>query len=72
MANFIVKQGPVQVASAWAVKQRLTLCQDPVPKKKNEVRAIEKRLDQLDPEGRAVTIDAKGALADRKRMPLAT
>jgi len=55
-----VKQGPVHVVSAWAAKQRLTLCQAHVPKKKNEIVAIERILDQLDLEGHTVTIDAMG------------
>jgi predicted transposase YbfD/YdcC len=55
------KQGPVHVVSAWATKQRLTLCQDHVPKKKNEIWAIEKVLAQLDLKGHTVTIDAMGA-----------
>ena len=56
-----VKQGPVHVVSAWAAKQRLTLCQDHVPKKKNEIWAMEKILELLDLEGHTVTIDAMGA-----------
>ena len=55
-----VKQGPVHVVSAWATKQRLTLCQDHVPKKKNEIWAIDRILRQLDLEGHTVTIDAMG------------
>ena len=55
-----VKQGPVHVVSAWAAKQRLTLCQSHVPKKKNEIWAIEEILRLLDLEGHTVTIDAMG------------
>ena len=55
-----VKQGPVHVVSAWATKQRLTLCQSHVPRKKNEIWAIEKILGQIDLEGHAFTIDAMG------------
>ena len=55
-----LKQSPVHVVSAWAAKQRLTLCQSHVPKKKNEIWAIERILDQLDLEGSIVTIDAMG------------
>ena len=55
-----LKQKPVHVVSAWAAKERLTLCQDHVPKKKNEIVAIERILDLLDLEGHTVTIDAMG------------
>lgn len=55
-----VKQSPVHVVSAWAAKQRLTLCQSHVPKKKNEIWAIERILDLLDLKGSTVTIDAMG------------
>lgn len=55
-----LKQGPVHVVSAWASEQRLTICQDHVRNKQNEIAAMGRILDQLDLEGHTVTIDAMG------------
>lgn len=56
-----VKQQPVHVVSAWAAKERLTLCQEHVAKKKNEISAIGRIPDLLDLEGDTVTIDTMEA-----------
>lgn len=56
-----VKQGPVHVVSAWAAEQRLTICQDHVSDKQNEIAAMGRILELLDLEGHTVTIDAMGA-----------
>ena len=55
-----LKQGPVHVVSAWASQQNVTLCQDHVKNKQNEIGAIERILAQLDLEGHTVTMDAMG------------
>lgn len=55
-----LKQGPVHVVHAWATEQRLTICQDHVAEKKNEIAAMGCILDLLDLEGHTVTIDAMG------------
>ena len=54
------KQGPLHVVSAWSSEQSLTLCQDHVPDKENEIAAIGRILDLLKLEGHTVTIDAMG------------
>lgn len=56
-----LKQGPVHAVSAWAADQRLTICQDHVRDKQNEIAAMGRILDLLDLEGHTVTIDAMGA-----------
>ena len=55
-----LKQGPVHAVHAWATKQCLTISQDHVVEKKNEIAAMGCILDLLDLEGHAVTIDAMG------------
>lgn len=55
-----LKQKPVHVVSAWDTKQQLTICQDHVPDKENEIAAIDRILDQLDLTGHTITIDAMG------------
>jgi len=54
------KQGPVHVVSAWATGQRVTICQDHVQDKQNEIAAIGRILNQLDLEGHTITLDAMG------------
>ena len=54
------KQGPVHVVSAWATSQRVTICQDHVQEKQNEIAAIGRILNQLDLEGHTITLDAMG------------
>ena len=55
-----LKQGPVHVVSAWATEQRLTICQDHVQDKQNEIAAMGRILELLDIEGHTITIDAMG------------
>ncbi len=55
-----LKQGPVHVVSAWSAHQRVTLCQEHVRDKQNEIGAMERILAQLDLEGHIVTMDAMG------------
>jgi len=54
------KQPALHVVSAWSCDQSLTLCQDHVPDKENEIAAMDRILDLLDLEGHTVTIDAMG------------
>lgn len=55
-----LKQGALHVVSAWSCEQRLTICQDHVADKQNEIAAMARILDLLDLEGHTITIDAMG------------
>jgi predicted transposase YbfD/YdcC len=63
------------LVSAWAVENHLTLGQEAVDGKSNEITAIPKLLELLDLEGALVTIDAMGCqkeiaeLAERTKWP---
>lgn len=50
----------LHLVSAWAVENHLTLGQEAVDSKSNEITAIPKLLELLDLEGALVTIDAMG------------
>src|SRR6516162_1141387 len=50
----------LHLVSAWAVENHLTLGQEAVDSKSNEITAIPKLLELLDLEGALVTIDARG------------
>jgi len=50
--------------SAWAAKDGITLAQQFVDEKSNEITAIPKLLEMLDLEGHIVTIDAMGTQTD--------
>ena len=50
----------VHAVSAWAAEQRITLAQEFVADKSNEIEAIPRLLELLDLEGQLVTIDAMG------------
>ena len=58
-SNQLLK-GPVQAVSAWAADSGLTLAQEFVNEKSNEITALPKLLAALDLEGQIVTIDAMG------------
>src|SRR5688572_33379272 len=51
-------QAALHLISAWAVENHLTLGQEAVDSKSNEITAIPKLLELLDVEGALVTIDA--------------
>jgi predicted transposase YbfD/YdcC len=53
-------QAALHLVSAWAVESHLTLGQEAVDSKSNEITAIPKLLKLLDLEGALVTIDAMG------------
>ena len=53
-------QAALHLVSAWAVENHLTLGQEAVDSKSNEITAIPKLLELLDLEGALVTIDAMG------------
>ncbi len=53
-------QAALHLVSAWAVEGHLTLGQEAVAEKSNEIAAIPKLLEVLDIEGALVTIDAMG------------
>jgi predicted transposase YbfD/YdcC len=55
-----LKVEAAHAVSAWAVDKRLTLAQEFVEEKSNEIKAIPKLLELLDLEGHLVTIDAMG------------
>mgnify|MGYP002642159152 CR=1 FL=1 len=50
----------VHAVSAWAAESRITLAQEFVAEKSNEIEAIPRLLELLDLEGHLVTIDAMG------------
>jgi predicted transposase YbfD/YdcC len=54
------EEGPLHIVSAWAVKNRLTLGQQQVDGKSNEITAIPELLNSLQLQGAIVTIDAMG------------
>ena len=54
------KLGPLQLVSAWATAQHLTLAQVAVEEGSNEVPAIPRLLELLDLNGALVSIDAAG------------
>ena len=51
---------PIRMVSAWAVDNGVSLGQEKVGEKSNEIKAIPKLLKILDLEGCIVTIDAIG------------
>ena len=53
-------QSPIYLVSAFASSLRLTLAQEKVSEKSNEITAIPKLLDMLEVKGAIVTIDAMG------------
>lgn len=53
-------KGPLHLVSAWATANRLTLAQQAVDCKSNEITAIPELLKMLDLAGAIVTIDAMG------------
>ena len=55
------KKAADHAVSAWAVEEGLTLAQEFVSEKSNEITALPKLLEQLDLEGCLVTIDAMGS-----------
>ena len=68
-----LKNGKDHAVSAWAVESGVTLAQEFVAEKSNEITAIPKLLKMLDLEGCLVTIDAMGtqtniaqAITDKK------
>ena len=52
--------GPLHLVSAWATKNQLSLGQEAVDTKSNEITAIPKLLELLDLHGALVSIDAMG------------
>ncbi len=54
-------KGAVHAVSAWAADSGVTLAQEFVDEKSNEITALPKLLEMLDLEGHIVTIDAMGA-----------
>lgn len=53
-------QSPIYLVSAFASSLRLTLAQEKVSEKSNEITAIPKLLDMLEVKGAIITIDAMG------------
>jgi len=56
--------GPLHLVSAWATANHLSLGQEAVAHKSNEITAIPKLLELLDIEGVLITIDAMGCQKD--------
>lgn len=54
------KKAPLQLVSAWAEEQRLTLAQETVGKGTNEISALPDVLEALELSGALVTVDAMG------------
>ena len=57
-------KSPLHIVSAFCHQNRLTLCQETVHEKSNEITAIPNLIDLLDLEGCVVTIDAMGCQKD--------
>lgn len=55
-----LKTDPVHAVSAWVADSGITLAQEFVSEKSNEIEAIPRLLDKLDLEGHTVTVDAMG------------
>ncbi len=55
-----LKTDPVHAVSAWVAESGITLAQEFVSEKSNEIEAIPRLLDKLDVKGHTVTIDAMG------------
>jgi hypothetical protein len=55
-----LKTDPVHAVSAWDAECGITLAQEFVSEKSNEIEAIPRLLEKLDLEGHTVTIDAMG------------
>lgn len=58
------EENPLHIVSAWATEQHLTLGQQQVDGKSNEITAIPKLLEMLELKGAIVTIDAMGCQKD--------
>lgn len=56
-----LRKGAVHAVSAWAAEAGITLAQEFVTEKSNEITALPRLLELLDLEGHTVTIDAMGA-----------
>ena len=57
-------KSPLHIVSAFCHQNRLTLCQETVHEKSNEITAIPNLIDLLDLEGCVVSIDAMGCQQD--------
>lgn len=55
-----LKSDPVHAVSAWVVESGITLAQEFVSEKSNEIEAIPRLLENLDLKGHTVSIDAMG------------
>lgn len=62
------KKAAAHAVSAWAVDAGLTLAQEFVSEKSNEITALPKLLELLDLEGHTVTIDAMGSQTEIARQ----